>query len=316
VSETLASREAFGAKPGADGDPAPELSAGLLLRQAREASGLHIAALAVALKVPVAKLEALEQDRMDLLPDAVFGRALAASVCRHLKVDPAPLLARLPRGDLPTLTLRDQRQQPRFNVTNSQAGKSAWARVSKPTALAGVALLLATLGVTFLPELKGSLLTVRESADRQASLPSPESAPLTLDLTSSTLPIQPIAGLSSGSAIPVTDAKTTSQQSISTAMSDADLRSSPALLAASGAIVSPGIVTMTASKESWVQISDAKGAVILRRLLGSGESVSASGALPMEVIVGRADSTMVEVRGKRVDLTPFARDNVAKFEVK
>jgi hypothetical protein len=34
-------------------------TAGALLREAREAQGLHVAALAVAMKVPVKKLEAL-----------------------------------------------------------------------------------------------------------------------------------------------------------------------------------------------------------------------------------------------------------------
>ena len=58
------------------------VTAGSLLRTAREREGLHIAALAVSMKVPVKKLEALEADRLDLLPDAVFVRALAASVCR------------------------------------------------------------------------------------------------------------------------------------------------------------------------------------------------------------------------------------------
>ena len=66
-------------------------SAGTLLRQAREAAGMHIGALSVSLKVPVKKLEALEADRLDLLPDAVFARALAASVCRTLKADPGPI---------------------------------------------------------------------------------------------------------------------------------------------------------------------------------------------------------------------------------
>ena len=48
------------------------VTAGALLRQAREAAGLHVAALAVALKVPVRKLEALEDNRWDVLPDLVF----------------------------------------------------------------------------------------------------------------------------------------------------------------------------------------------------------------------------------------------------
>ncbi len=79
------------------------LTAGMLLRRAREASGLHVAALAVSLKVPVRKLEALEADRFDLLPDLVFARALASSVCRTLRVDAQPVLERLPVKTTPRL---------------------------------------------------------------------------------------------------------------------------------------------------------------------------------------------------------------------
>jgi cytoskeleton protein RodZ len=79
------------------------VTAGTLLRRAREATGLHVAALAVSLKVPVRKLEALEEDRYDLLTDAVFVRALASSVCRTLKIDPQPVLDRLPQTTPPRL---------------------------------------------------------------------------------------------------------------------------------------------------------------------------------------------------------------------
>ena len=72
-------------------------SAGTLLRKARERQGLHIAALAAQLKVPPRKLELLEQDRIDELPDLAFGRALANAACRTLKIDPATVLALLPR---------------------------------------------------------------------------------------------------------------------------------------------------------------------------------------------------------------------------
>src|SRR5258706_12919800 len=79
------------------------VTAGALLRQAREADGLHVAALAVSLKVPVRKLEALEENRWDLLPDSVFVRALASSVCRSLKIDAHPVLDRLPQNAAPRL---------------------------------------------------------------------------------------------------------------------------------------------------------------------------------------------------------------------
>ena len=36
----------------------------------------------------------------------------------------------------------------------------------------------------------------------------------------------------------------------------------------------------------------------------------------MTAVVGRADTTQVEVRGKPLNLLPLSRDNVARFEVK
>lgn len=71
-------------------------SAGRLLREAREKRGMHIAALAASIKVTPKKLEALESDRIDLLPDATFARALAQTVCRALKIDSGPVMALLP----------------------------------------------------------------------------------------------------------------------------------------------------------------------------------------------------------------------------
>jgi cytoskeleton protein RodZ len=81
---------------GAAAGPLAATSAGRLLREARERQGLHIAALAASIKVTQKKLELLEADRFDALPDATFTRALAQTVCRALKIDPAAVLGLLP----------------------------------------------------------------------------------------------------------------------------------------------------------------------------------------------------------------------------
>ena len=64
------------------------------------------------------------------------------------------------------------------------------------------------------------------------------------------------------------------------------------------------------------QVTDAAGIAVLKKELGDGETASAAGALPLAVVVGRADMTTVEVRGKPMDLAPLAKNNVARFEVK
>jgi len=47
-----------------------------------------------------------------------------------------------------------------------------------------------------------------------------------------------------------------------------------------------------------------------------GDATGISGVLPLSVVVGRADVTDVEVKGKPFNLAAFAKDNVARFEVK
>jgi cytoskeleton protein RodZ len=71
----------------------------MMLRQAREAKGIPIDFLASVLRVPVERLQALEEERLQDLPDLTFARALAQSLCRQLKIDSAPVLAAMPDPD-------------------------------------------------------------------------------------------------------------------------------------------------------------------------------------------------------------------------
>ena len=69
---------------------------------------------------------------------------------------------------------------------------------------------------------------------------------------------------------------------------------------------------------TWVAVTDAKGVSLLRKTLAAGETANAnaaSAALPLWVVVGRADKIDVEVRGQRLKLEPSAPDNVARFKV-
>lgn len=71
-------------------------SPGALIKAGRERAGVHMAVLSVNLKVTVKQLEALEADQYEFLSGTVFARALAAKVCRFVKMDPVPVLALMP----------------------------------------------------------------------------------------------------------------------------------------------------------------------------------------------------------------------------
>lgn len=126
----------------------PQDSAGSLLRRIRQDAGLKIEALAATLRVPVAKLQALEDDHWDLLPDAMFARALALAVCRHLKADASPILALLPQQDVNRLAVKDERgldfplQRPSFLPQSSFLLIENWFTPLRWAALAILALAL------------------------------------------------------------------------------------------------------------------------------------------------------------------------------
>ncbi|MEK9689543.1 MAG: helix-turn-helix transcriptional regulator, partial [Burkholderiaceae bacterium] len=64
----------------------------IMLQQARLAAGVEIEPLAAVLKVSVRKLQALEAGELNNPSEMTFTRALAASVCRQLRIEPGPVL--------------------------------------------------------------------------------------------------------------------------------------------------------------------------------------------------------------------------------
>jgi cytoskeleton protein RodZ len=303
------------------------ISAGAMLRQFRESAGLHIAALAVALKVPVKKLEALEADRYDLLPDVVFARALASSVCRNLKVDATPVLALLPQSSMQLYRQGATPENASFTAYSSSAKHLNRASVSGPAMLAGCVLVLATAIVVFLPSIKTfSQLFTFDFVTIGGSKTNPNDAgELRSDLTINRVdPLVPSTQPDTNAGSPLT--LLPSLQTAAATQSSSEPVMPPPSNGAATSVVgldSPAakpvdrLITFSAeAKSSWIEVTDAKGAVVLSRTLGAGEIVSTSGSLPLTVVVGRADVTRVQVRGQSFDLAAHSRDNVARFEVK
>src|SRR3989440_13050798 len=65
---------------------------GAELKNAREARGLSVSEVAQQLKFAPRQLEALEQERFDLLPGGTFARGMVRSYARLLKLPAEPLL--------------------------------------------------------------------------------------------------------------------------------------------------------------------------------------------------------------------------------
>ncbi len=289
--------------------PRPELTAGAMLRSARESAGLHVAALAVSMKVPVKKLEALEADRLDLLPDSVFVRALASSVCRTLKIDPTPILAKLPQSAIPRLGVEQQRINTPYYAPGYQQRLAIPTALTKPSVVAVIALLFAAAFLVFLPHSQ----TIEKTEDGVQGGVAAQVANGDADEKNAGVPIPSLAATVSNSDALANDAKNPSTQPAAILIESKSV-GLPAAVAVTP--VPQDIVTFKVRGTSWVDVTDGKGVTVLRKTLTSGESISASGDLPLSVVVGRSDLTEVAVRGAPFPLDGFSKDNVARFEVR
>lgn len=291
--------------------PAAFATAGATLRKAREQAGLHIGALAVSLKVPVKKLEALESDQLDQLPDAVFARALASSVCRALKLDPGPVLQLLPEQATPRLPVDKSIGSGSFDRPGMGWRVPFLSRLPRPVLVSAGLLLLAALAMLLLP----SLETIG-SADAPAAVEAVKVESAAPVLATADLPLAPASAVA---ALPAASAEApiaAIPAGVSVAGAQVAATGSASASSTDPVTMGTGLVVFKARGPSWVEVADASGVVQLRKTMAAGETASASGAVPLLVVVGRADVTDVVVRGGAFDLVPVTRDNVARFQIK
>ena len=304
--------------------PAAAVSAGALLRQARQAQGVALGDLAATLKVPVEKLQALEDEDWQRLPDVVFLRALAQTICRTLHLEAAPVLALLPQQKVMALAPQGglnapmrERGVPSILATNTKHSPWPW-----------VVLLLIVLGgggylgVQWMaPEwVRGVSTTVSAPSDPAGDSP----------LFSPAVPEEGDGGgmgnmgdVAQAGEVPTVQAAALMQPALpeeegaqpgfAAPAPAAEPAAAPAAQAA--ASVSP-VLRITAKGATWVQVLDAQQRLLIEKILQDGEVFSTSAPKPLTVAVGKADLATVEVNGAPFDVQAVARSNVARFEVK
>ncbi|MBC7700787.1 RodZ domain-containing protein [Aquabacterium sp.] len=289
--------------------------AGDLLREARQAQNLEIDALASMIKVSPAKLVALEQGRHDQLPDANFTRALAMTVCRSLKIDPAPVLAALPAARaIPLSPQKPALNQPfkesRGANLSFDSGESFDLKaLLKPQWLAPIVLLLASLVVYFMPDsvqwprwaMPSQQPVAIDTVAAPASVPEVPAPSIQAVSAPEVAPSQPDTAASS--AVPELIA------------SQATGEAPPLAVASPVASLDEWPLVIKSSRSAWVEIRDGKG-VLLSRHLKADESVELTGTPPFKLHLGNSSALDVIYQGQPVELAPHTRNNVARLELK
>jgi cytoskeleton protein RodZ len=270
-------------------------SAGALLRQARQARGLHIAALATSIKVSPQKLELLETDKIDQLPGDAFARALAQTVCRFLKIDAAPIMALLPQSPAHGLDQMSRGLNQPFHENSGRRDTKLLHLFKNPVLLGALFLLLAAAGVylapknwlhDYLPKSAGNSEVggiVTQTVPNGILVTDDVGTPMGVGVTSSTTVVAATAPAPLAPALP------------------------PSI----------GLLQLKALDASWAEVLDKNGSSLLSRNLQTAEIVNLDGEPPLKVKIGNASKVQLLFKGQPVDLSAVTtRGNVAKIELK
>lgn len=301
----------------------PQVSAGQMLKSAREKACVPLSLLSQTLKVPVKQLEALEADDLGASKSAVFTRGLAAAVCRHLQTDPAPILALLPSTPLnlsPQKTVETTHVAVKYlksiRPPASRQKRSVWA-----WAVAMLLLIAALLWVPA-PTQWGWLQDVQAwvesmGQDEPEEISATISAPTTETAEVVAMPL-PVSQTPVAAVEPASTPTPTPKASPSATTTEANAPAAVTPNTTPAKPTKPGTVdwVFTATADSWVEVRNGPTTVVWSGLLKAGQSQPIQSPLPANVVVGRAQGVTVTLRGQAFDLKPHTQVTVARFEVK
>jgi cytoskeleton protein RodZ len=70
---------------------------------------------------------------------------------------------------------------------------------------------------------------------------------------------------------------------------------------------------MEFDEESWVEVTNKEGKVLLSQVVPAGGEQALSGKPPFSLVIGRSSAVRLTFRGKAVDLAPYSKTGVARL---
>ncbi|QYY30404.1 MULTISPECIES: RodZ domain-containing protein [Cupriavidus] len=302
---------------------------GALLAQARESQRMSVEDVSARLKVAAPKLVAIESGNVEALPDITFAKGVMRAYARMLHVDIDGLLARFHPRPVQVTEMARQREgglnetfddRRRFGKRGGGAGAGGrWVWLA--LVIAG----LAAGGWFGLDHMK-QWLEARNSAAQAAPAEVQEPAgqggepgtvtaalPPVMAAADSPAPSEELpasAPAASGVAVPAQSAAaTTAVPAVATTVTPV---ANTAPVAATPA--AQGELQIKFSADTWYEIRDRNGKVVLGGTAKAGQEVAGGGTAPYKVTIGNVKGVESMSRnGTPVDLKAANRNNVARL---
>lgn len=265
---------------------------------ARQAQNLSLTDVANRLKLSVHQIEALEQGAYDRLPGAVFVRGFTRNYARLLKLDPEEMV-RAVDAHLPRVADRNA-SAGETNIPMPAKNSGRWPLVG---GIAAVVFLGAALVDVLWPETPPSSVAV-----------APKSAPASPDAVApSTAAASPAPAADTSAVAPVAPEPVAAVPAVSAAAPDTHPAAAVVANYQPGSTSEGTVLRLAFDQQSWVQVRDASGRVVLESLFPSGSSREVTARPPLTLIVGNAPGVRLTYAGRAIDLAPHTRVAVARL---
>lgn len=260
---------------------------GRALAAARAERGLTVTEIALRLKYAPKQIEALEADRYEALAGPAFVRGMIRSYAKLLGVDADPLVASLGTSlppPPPQLVAPPRRGEVPFPTEPRKA--------SLVYLVLSVLLVVAVVGVVvewmLRPEPPAAVATPRPQVPGPLAAAAPERE---------------------------TDVATAPEPAPAPVVDPAAAGTGTAFASAAATATRPGErhLVLEFSSESWVEVRDGEGQVLLSQLNPAGSRHQLAGAGPFKLVIGNARGVKLTYNQNAVDLAPFTRTDVARL---
>ena len=287
---------------------------GVSLKAAREAQGLSIAEVAQSLKFAPRQIEALEQERFELLPGGTFVRGMVRAYARLLKLAPEPMLegmaGRFEAPDANHLAARYSQPVP----FSDSARRSTFVYL-------GLSLAVLTLGggvaYQWYREHNAApqLAAAKRAAEKRAaavSKPAPTPAPAPQvaaapSVTPTAVAIAPRAQPKAVEAAPRAEPVVR----VSSEKSPAIEKAAPPPMAK----VAAGLhrLVIRCEEEAWIEVKDSNERMLVSSLNPKGAERVVQARGPLMLVIGNASHVRILHNDHPVDLTPHTKLAIARF---
>ncbi|USD22458.1 DUF4115 domain-containing protein [Microbulbifer variabilis] len=302
-----------------------QASPGALLHSAREAAGLSREELSRRLCIIDNTVEWLEEDLYERQPEAVYARGYIRNICRELSIDSAPVLTAYDAARPKQQVRKESRRIEMKADALRPARKHGYGLLALlPFVVAGAVFWWLYVGPVNIPGLQNSVeqnAAPAETAELSVAEPSVNINKIALAEPGSTqlqVAEAPAQQLEPAGEDVAEEAQTPKHNALTEPQVSLQAEDATAQLPATVAQLDEqlqGALRLSFDEDSWVEVKDAEGVVLLAGVQQAGSSKNLDGRPPFEVMLGNARATKVVYREQTIESDPIGNRRTRRLIV-